>query len=157
MDISEALALASIPYTLDSRSKNRSANSPTSSLVAHYVAGDGSAGALSMALSLEECPLLFVSATGRVIVLRSGIAGGVAIEGADTLTELQAAVLASIGKAVWETAKVSAPEFYERPVSTRKKPKTEATSDEIVSTESEVEEPAPVTDPLVVDDAQPEV
>lgn len=152
MDISEALTLAAISHTVDSRSKNRSVNSTSTALVAHYVTGSDSADALSVALSLEECPLLFVSATGRVIVLRSGIAGSVAIEGVDTPTELQTAVLASIGKAVWDAAKVNAPEFYERPVTSRKKPKAEPTIEETISTEPGLEESVAEADASVADD-----
>jgi hypothetical protein len=143
MDISEVLNLASIAHTVDSRSRHRSVSSTTTSLAAHYVIGDETGDALSKALALDECPLLFVSATGRVLVLRSGISGSVALEAVDTPTDAQTAVLALIGKAVWETAKVNAPEFYERPVSSRKKPKpvvAEVTTEEEIAADPVLDE-----------------
>jgi hypothetical protein len=143
LDISEALTLDAIPHTIDSRSKYRTASPSGNSILPVYVIGDDMSDALSKALALEECPLLFVSATGRVLVLRSGITGAVALEAVDTPTDLQTAVLALIGKSVWDRAKISASEFYERPASSRKKPKPEVTAeipDEITTSDPSLEE-----------------
>jgi hypothetical protein len=139
MDISEALTLDAIPHTIDSRSKHRSASPSGSSILPVYVIGDGTIDALSKALALEECPLLFVTATGRVLVLRSGITGTVALEAVDTPTDLQTAVLALIGKSVWDRAKINASDFYERPVSSRKKPKPDA--EVVIPDEVEADDP----------------
>jgi hypothetical protein len=125
MDISEALTLASIPHTVDSRARYREIPETGPALLSQYVIGDESSDALSKVLELEECPLLFVSATGRVLVLRSGLTGAVALEAVDTPTEPQTEILSSIGKALYEIAKVPFKDFYSAPSSGRKKPKPE--------------------------------
>lgn len=121
MNISDALTLASIPHTVDSRAKYRQIPETGPALVAVYVIGDETGDALSKALAVEECPLLFVSAIGRVLVLRSGDSGSVALEAVDTPTDLQTAVLTEIGKASYEICKVAFKDFPAPQVSSRKK------------------------------------
>jgi hypothetical protein len=125
MDISDALALAAIAHTVDSRAKYRPIPETGPALNSVYVIGDETADALSKALALEECPLLFVAATGRVLVLRSGLTGAVALEAVDTPTDPQTEMLSAIGKALYEIAKVPFKDFYSAPLSGRKKPKPE--------------------------------
>ena len=123
MNISDALTLASIPHTVDSRAKYRQIPKTGPALNSVYVIGDETATALSKALALEECPLLYVSATGHVLVLRLGDSGSVAIEAVDTPTDPQTAVLAEVGKASYEFARVAFRDFYEVPSGSRKKVK----------------------------------
>jgi hypothetical protein len=121
MEIAEALSLASIAHTVDSRSSHRSSDTSRTSLVSEFVVADETADALTKALNLPECPLLAVTATGRVIVLRQGKAGTVAIEGVDEPNDIQLEVLVAIGKASYEASKVSFPEFYKPPTSGARK------------------------------------
>jgi hypothetical protein len=149
MDISEALASAAIPHTVDSRSKHREIPETGSALVSVYVIGDETGNALSKALALDECPLLFVTATGRVLVLRSGNTGTVALEAVGAPTDPQTAVLTEIGKASWEICKVPFKDFEYRPVSSRKKVKPDPVPDvepvevEIAAEEEIAADPVP--------------
>ena len=123
MDIRDALTYASISYTVDSRAKYRKVPETGSALVSVFVIGDETDTALSKALALDECPLLFLAATNRVLVLRSGNSGSIAIEAVDTPTISQELVLAEIGKASYEICRVPFGLYETFRVSSRKKVK----------------------------------
>jgi hypothetical protein len=139
MNILDALSLASIPHTVDSRAMYRQIPQTGPALNSVYVIGDETATALSKALSLEECPLLFVSATGHVLVLRLGNSGLVAIEAVDTPTDPQTAVLSEIGKASYDFDRVPFKDFHEVPSGSRKKVKPDPVP--VVEPEDLVSEP----------------
>jgi hypothetical protein len=104
---------------------------------------------------------MLITATGRVLVLRSGNTGTVALEAVGTPTDPQTAVLAQIGKASWEICKVPFKDFFTPPSSSRKKPKPETIVDVVVDLEPVEVEIAPeeeiVADPVLeeVDDSEP--
>jgi hypothetical protein len=128
MDIKDALDSAQIAYHLDTRAKYR-VSSGQLALIVKYVSGDSSSATVEEAVSLDPCPLVLVTASGRVLVLGSGLAGTIAVEGVDSANKTQTDILKQIGKAAWETLKVPFLEFYEAPTTGRKRPKAEPVVD----------------------------
>jgi hypothetical protein len=125
MNITDALDSARIAYHLDTRAKYRISDTDKAGLTVEYVRGESSSETLEKAVALDPCPLLLVTASGRVIVLSSGTTGTIAIEGVDSANDSQTEILASIGKAVYESFKGQLKDFYSAPSSGRKKPKPE--------------------------------
>jgi len=138
MDITDALDSGQIAYHLDSRAKYRVSVSDSPALTVQYVSGETSSDTLTMAVALEPCPLLLVTISGRVIVLALGKTGTIAVEGIDSANEAQADVLKLIGKAAWETLRASLGDYYEPPLTGRKRPK-----------------PEPIAETVIVDDSEP--
>lgn len=125
MDITDALNSAQIAYHLDTRSQHRAPDTSTKGLNVEYVSADSSTETLEKVIALEPCPLLLVTASGRVLVLRSGTTGTIAVEGVDSANEAQTDILKLIGQAAWETLKGQLKDFYQPPSSGKKKPKAE--------------------------------
>ena len=137
MDITDALSSAKIAYSLDSRAKHRAPDTERKGLSVEYHSAADSSATVEKVVALDPCPLLLVTTSGRVIVLGSGMAGVIAVEGVDSANETQADILQRIGQAAWETLKVPFKDFYEAPKSGRKKPKPEEVSEPISDESSE--------------------
>jgi hypothetical protein len=112
-----------------------------------------------MAVALDPCPLLLVTISGRVIVLALGKTGLIAVEGIDSPNETQADILRRIGEEAWNTLRASLSDFYEPPLTGRKRPKPQpiVEPDLVDDSEPVAQLAADSPDESSVDDAQPEV
>jgi hypothetical protein len=114
-------------------------------MTVEYFSADSSTEALEQVLAVDPCPLLLVTTSGRVLVLRSGTTGTIAVEGLDAANEAQTDVLKAIGQAVWESYKGPLRDFYQPPTSGKKKPKAED-APEAIPDEPEMDTPQETSD-----------
>lgn len=150
MSLIDILSTTDLRVIVDSKINTRP-ESDREQIAVKFVKADNATDLLTRALSVEEIPLAAVTTSGTVYILSPGTHGLICLQGT-TANKTQKLAMQKLAKAYTEATTLYLPDWY---VPTIDPDTIVRHYDPVI--EPGLEEPAPVTDPPVVDDVLPEV